>query len=293
MRITLSNFTLQKADPGSNDKLVPIRMIANTLLSDRENQRIAKEAFSDKTVKNFLSYGLIDWHHQSKTGATDKERSAAILGRPTGFSWEMNLPVVTGALTKSNEIVSKNMLPHLEAGNHVFGASVGGSIRKARHVVEATGVVEEIIDIYWDHIAIAGSSYVIAPGSEVRLNKADSINRDAELVYPDWSALLSDFAEGENSVLAKALMAGENTTQFGGNANGFSAVQPQSLEGYQEVSSEDAVSISGEQVLELMARGIIGESWEEVRRYLDRSGVPKSNWDAICKWVDAFLNKIQ
>ena len=101
MILSIGNWTMEKAEGAKADSpFIPIRLIANRLITDRDNEEILPEAFNKSTVDNFLKNGVIDWHHQSVLGKSDAEKAGAILGAPTDFKWEAGLPVVYANLVK-------------------------------------------------------------------------------------------------------------------------------------------------------------------------------------------------
>ncbi len=217
MRVELGNWVIEKAKGGhENDKTFPIRMIANRLKLDKENQQILPQAFSKATVENFISHGIIDWHHQSVTGKTPEQRAQAIIGKPYDFQWEGGLPVVYGNLTKAHPIVRDSIIPHLEAEQAVFAASVGGNVKKARNVLDPDRNLpkEQILEIDWEHIAVAAAPYVISPGSEVTMVKAKGAGEPEPCIkFTDISAFEDDYdlcsITGEE--LRKALEMGAGT----------------------------------------------------------------------------------
>lgn len=217
MQIELGNWTIEKAQGVAHDpRVVPIRMIANRLDIDKENQQILPQAFNKATVDKFIKTGIIDWHHQSVTGKTPEARAHAIIGKPTSFEWEKDLPVVYGNLTKAHAIVRDSILPHLEADQNVFGASVGGNVKKARNVLDIASrkPKEQILGIDWEHIAVAASPYVISSGSEVTLVKArlDSDIKEPIVRYADITAFENEYDlcfKGEE--IRKALQIGAGT----------------------------------------------------------------------------------
>lgn len=217
MRIELGNWYLEKAaNAKETDKLVPIRMVANRLDVDKENQQILPQAFNKSTVGKFLKHGIIDWHHVSVTGKTPEQRAQAIIGKPYDFKWEDDLPVVYGYLTKAHPIVRDSILPHLEADQKVFGASIGGNIKKARNVLDPGQhrPKEQILEIDWEHISVAASPYVISSGSEVTMVKAKGSEQPEPIIkFTDITALEQDFdltcMSGEE--IRKALTVGAGT----------------------------------------------------------------------------------
>ena len=278
MRVQIGNWKLEKAQGyNANSPIVPIRLVANRLSPDKVNERILPQAFNKPTVDYFLKCGLIDWHHESVMGITNEARSGAILGRPTGFQWEGGLPVVYGNLTKANQIVRENILPHLEAEQPVFAASVGGNVRKARLSPDTVSgkQVKDILEIEWDHIAIAGAPYVMSPGSEVSLVKAGMFSEAEHRVvqtdvlnYADLSFMERDFTDFETGggALFKTLSAGVNTTSIG-NPSGFDAMQRQSIEGGRN-SNSSAV----ETILRRLVDGTIQADTSAVEAYLEDMG---------------------
>lgn len=177
MLFQVNGFSLQNLQKANSD-LVKIDIIANHLTEDSDDETVLKEAFSPETIKEFLDNGVIDFWHDSKNKDLSKEeRNAAIIGKPISFRWENGKPVVTAQLTKSHHIV-KDMLPHLEAGQPVYAASIGGS-KMILETKDADGKTHRIIPkIRWDHLAIAPAPYVInrEAGMNVRLlQKANDI----------------------------------------------------------------------------------------------------------------------
>lgn len=197
MRVEIGNWTIEKAkNAKETDKVVPVRMVANRLQLDKENQQILPQAFSKTTVKRFITDGYIDWHHVSVTGKTPEERANAIIGKPYDFQWEDELPVVYANLTKSHNIVKNSILPHLEADQHVFGASVGGNINKSRSVIDPVlkKKKDQILDINWEHLAIAASPHVISSGSGVTLVKArDFEGKEPLFRFEDIASFEADY----------------------------------------------------------------------------------------------------
>lgn len=158
--------------------LVTVDIIANHLTSDSENETVLKEAFSPETVKEFLDIGILEYWHESKNPHLSKEeKNKYLLGKPTAFRWEDGKPVVTANLTKSHPIV-QDMLPHLEAGQPVYAASIGGS-KMVLETTDSQGKKHRVIPkIKWDHLAIAPINAVVnrESGMNIRLlRKANNI----------------------------------------------------------------------------------------------------------------------
>lgn len=214
--LTLSN--LQKA---TSDKVVRVDIVANHLTPDDDGELVLKEAFSDEAVKNFISHGVIDWWHESKNPARTKEEiNAAIIGKPVAFRWEGGIPVVTAELTKGHPEVQK-MLPHLEAAQPVYAASIGGS-KMVLEAMDASGHKHRVIPkIKWDHLAIAPSNAVInrEPGLNVRLlQKANELlcEFDDMSVFSRNSATIIDNEESLMKALAAPGSVGDMQTTSGG-----------------------------------------------------------------------------
>lgn len=167
----------QKINPakGNTSKIVRVRMIANMMEPDKEGQTIAREAFDKATVDRFLKEGIIEWFHKTITGKTMEEKCGAVLGRPVSFAWENGLPVVYADLTKAHPMVRDHILPHLEAGNDVFGASVGGDVLRVQKA--AGGSIDSIRGMVWRTLSVAPIAYVLSGGSAVTLAKASEGNR--------------------------------------------------------------------------------------------------------------------
>jgi hypothetical protein len=233
MLLEIANWKIEKAGTSNDDSVVPVRLVANKLDVDKENQEIIPAAFNKATVDSFLSEGIIDWHHQSVIGKNPEDRARAILGKPTGFKWEDGLPAVYANLTKSHPIVRDSILPHLEAGQPVFGASVGGNVKKAKNVWDSdkSRLKEQISEIKWDHLAIAARPYVISEGTEVSMVKAyGASSEDIYLKYSDIGTFGTQYELiKKGSELHKALTVGAGTDSA--TLTGVDALRIQSLEG--------------------------------------------------------------
>jgi len=286
MRIVIGNFQLQKADRPEDDKYVYVRMIANRLDIDKENQQILPQAFSKATIENFLKNGIIDWHHQSVLGKTSEERAKAILGEPYDFKWEDGLPVVYARLTKGHPIVRDSILPHLDAEQRVFSASVGGSIKKIKKFFDKAinTAKEEILAIDWNHLAIAATPYVISAGSAVSMVKAQN---DLCVEFSDVSAFESEIdiitKEGE---LRKALQMGAGTDVS--SLAGADALRMQSLEGDRQYNR------LRDDVMFAIMDGTITPSRDSVMMFLKAKGVPeRESRDFLSQFLKSIRNAIQ
>ena len=208
MFFQINGLSIQNLQKATDDKLIQVDIIANHLTEDIDGETILKEAFNPETVKEFLDIGVIEFWHESKNPAlTKEEKNQALIGKPTGFRWEKGLPVVTANLTKSHPIV-RTMLPHLEADNPVYAASVGGS-KMVMQVKDQSGATHNIIPkIRWDHLAIAPCNSVInrEPGVNVRmLQKAQDII--AEFNDMNSFRMMSGHIISQEAELRKALEA--------------------------------------------------------------------------------------
>lgn len=283
MKVNLGNWTIQKADDAADDLTITVKMIANRLEVDKENQQILKQAFNKATVNNFLKYGIVDWHHKSVTGKNAQERSSAIIGRPVDFKWEEGLPVVYAKLTKAHPIVKNAILPHLEANQSVFAASVGGNIKKAQNVMnpKLSQITEQVLEFDWEHIAIAGSPYVISSGSSVSLVKAaDSTISEPCIDFSDITAFERDLdlcLKGDE--IRKALEMGSNT-------NSAELVGADAL----RMQSNQKSSLNYKSLLHDVGMGLktdmIGGSEKAVKYYLKARGLSDTD-------VTAFMTKFK
>ncbi len=171
---SLEITNLQKASDG----IISVDIIANHLTEDSDGEIVLKEAFNDETVKEFLDIGVLEYWHETKNPHLNKEdKNKYLLGKPVAFRWENGKPVVTAHLTKSHPIV-KDMLPHLEANQPVYAASIGGS-KMVLEAKDSLGKMHRVIPkIKWDHLAIAPANAVInrESGMNIRLlQKANDI----------------------------------------------------------------------------------------------------------------------
>lgn len=228
MLFHINGLAVSNLQKSTNPNVVRVDIVANHLTEDEDNETVLKEAFDDETVKNFLDVGVIDYWHDSHNPSLDKvERNKSILGKPVAFRWENGKPVVTADLTKTHPIV-RDMLPHLEAKQPVYAASIGGS-KMVLETMDSNGQKHRIIPkIKWNHLAIAPAPDVInrAPGMNVRLLKA----KDILCEFSD----LNVFAHNGNIIgreedLRKALEAPESVSDMYNTPGG--SVTMQSLEG--------------------------------------------------------------
>ena len=203
---------LQKA---KDNKLVTVDIIANHLTEDADGETVLKEAFNPETVKQFLDIGVIEYWHESRNPQLSKEeKNKALIGKPIAFRWENGKPVVTATLTKDHPIV-RDMLPHLEADNPVYAASIGGS-KMVFEVQDGQGVIHNVIPkIKWDHLALAPCNRVVnrEPGVNVRmLQKAQELMFEFDSMETFKNAGPQYFAK--ETELRKALLAPSSVGQM-------------------------------------------------------------------------------
>jgi hypothetical protein len=202
---------LQKA----KDKLVTVDIVANHLTEDLDGETVLKEAFNKETIKQFLDIGVIEYWHESRNPLLSKEeKNKALIGKPIAFRWENGKPVVTATLTRDHPIV-KDMMPHLEANNPVYAASIGGS-KMVLEVQDGHGVVHNVIPkIKWDHLALAPCNSVVnrEPGINVRmLQKAQELMVEFDDINSFSSSGPQYFSREQE--LRKALLAPQSTGEM-------------------------------------------------------------------------------
>jgi len=273
----IGGWGLQKAGEASGNT-VPIRLIANKLSLDKQNEEILPQAFNKATVQRFLEHGIIDWHHKSVFGKNSLEKAQAILGHPTNFQWEKGLPVVYADLTRNHPIVQTAILPHLEADQPVFAASVGGSIIKAQVVHDPRtrqAVKRQVLEIDWNHLAIAAAPYVISPGSMVSMVKAETGEEFAR--YSDLGAFCKAFEMGAGTDIAAYTGAG--------------AIRGQSLEGGMPVVLNDDGLI--EEIVMAISSGEIVPTREGVADFLlVRKGLTRAETEVFLSRLARAINSI-
>jgi len=173
MLFQVNGLEISNLQKSNDNAIITVDIIANHLTEDTDGEIVLKEAFSDEAVKEFLDIGVLEYWHETKNPHLSKEdKNKYLLGKPTNFRWEGGKPVVTANLTKSHPIVV-DMLPHLEAGQPVYAASIGGS-KMVLETTDSEGGKHRVIPkIKWDHLAIAPANSVInrAPGMNIRLLK--------------------------------------------------------------------------------------------------------------------------
>ena len=261
--------SMEKAT-ANDDKIAVVDIIANHLTEDTDGETVLKEAFSPEAVAEFLDIGVIEFWHESKSPLlTKEEKNAMILGKPVAFRWENGLPVVTAHLTKKHPIVAE-MLPHLEAENPVYAASIGGS----KIVLEAAGPngqVHHIIPkIKWDHLALAPANMVVnrEPGVNVKLlHKANEMTLFMDFDSMNTFKRSSNQFFSQEQQLCKALSAPGSVGDMQSTPGGV--ITKQSLE-----KSVVALTFSDEEarklidtILKIKKGGVIPSDEKRYREY--------------------------
>lgn len=230
MLLRVNGLKITNLQKASDDKTITVDIVANHLTEDTEGETILREAFSDDVISYFLESGVVDfWHDSRNPNLSKKEKNAAIIGKPIGFRWENDKPVVTAQLTKSHKVV-QDMLPHLEANQPVYAASVGGS-KMVLQTKDSDGREHRIIPkIRWDHLAIAPAPYVInrAGGMNVKLlQKANDILCEFDSLSSFNTNFIHVSAHEED--LKKAMSAPASASDTQSTSGGV--ITKQSLEG--------------------------------------------------------------
>lgn len=231
MLFQINGLAISNLNKAGSPGVISVDIIANHLTEDTDGETVLKEAFSPETVKEFLDIGVLEFWHESRNPHLSKEdKNKYLIGKPVGFRWENGKPVVTANLTKSHPIV-KDMMPHLEAGQPVYAASIGGS-KMVLETTDSLGQQHRIIPkIKWDHLAIAPTNSVInrAPGMNVRLlQKANDIicEFDNMNIFSKNTNII-----GQESELRKALLAPSGPgDMYGTDQTAGGVISKQSIE---------------------------------------------------------------
>lgn len=286
MLISFGNWELAKSNYNqeSSDR-VYVRMVANSLKKDKENDVIMPQAFNQETVDYFLKNGIIDWNHTSVIGETIEERARAILGKPEKFEWVDSKPVVYGYLTKTHPIVRESILPHLEADQKVFGASIGGFIKKSKVIYdkETNENKRLIYSIEWNHIAIAPLPFTISSETYVELVKSKTYNNDVLVKYPDILSFVYDFSSNELKNLKKAIEMGYETDIS--NMVQGDALRVQSL--------NPDINNDLSNLIELISNGLLEPKAEKIIEYLKSIGYNDKKIIEIINKLVNYLKKLK
>lgn len=260
--IYVDSLSLQKAEiPGleETDYVLPVKMIANKMVEDKDGEIMHKSVFDDETVKYFLEKGHIDWWHR----VSKNQDASAMLGKPVDFKYESE-PIVYGYLLKANPIVRDSIMPSLKANLNMYSASMGGG------VIRKDG--KYITKIYWDNMAIAPRSKVRSEGSDVSLAKAEN---SISITYGSMQSLYNDLQYEGSNILSKALEAQAVTSMD----LPMASIGPlQGLAGSvyhgkkKEEKEEDL-----DRACELFSKGYIHPSKDSIERYFLCSGYPHKN----------------
>jgi len=289
MIISFGNWELTKSNYDiETESKVFVRMVANSLKKDKENDVILPQAFSKETVDYFLKNGIIDWNHMSMIGSTMEERARSILGKPEKFNWEDNKPVVYGYLTKTHPVVKESILPHLEADQKVFGASIGGFIKKSKIVFdkETNQNKRLIYEIEWNHIAIAPLPYAISSETQVEIVKSKGLDSNLIVKYPDILYFFNDFYNDKLISLKKALEVGYETDSM--KIMNGDALRIQSIDN--NVNEYMPIVYN---LIDLISTGIIEPKAEKIIDYLEKNGYKYSNIEKIIENFIKILKEIK
>jgi len=228
MLFRINGLQISNLQKSQNPNLIEVDIIANHLTEDEDGETILKQAFDKDTVRNFLDTGIVDYWHDSENEERTKEaRNAAVIGKPIAFRWDNGKPIVTAQLTKTHPRVQE-MLPHLEAGQPVFAASVYGS-KMVLETKDATGQIHKVIPkITWKSLAIAPSPYVVNTGSGMNVKLLKKAN-DILCEFDNVESFKTNFQVMEKEQeLRKALLAPESVSDLRNTPGG--AITKQSIE---------------------------------------------------------------
>jgi len=241
---------------------IPIEIIPNEPTKDRVNDRILLKAFNNECIEAFLHDGYIDWDHKSILGKTELEKSEAIIGQPEELFIDniRQLPICNAFLFAKNPYVMKAILPALEAGSNVFGASVGGKILQ-KSIEEdpiTKNKINNISKISLRHIAITKRQTAIHQNTLVSLRKSCSNNGqckegtkckncDCKYTY-QFDSFNSFIKSFEDDSILKTLEAGTSTSIQG--MSGGQNIQTQSLEG--GIAKQTFTGVSYEKLMRML-----------------------------------------
>jgi hypothetical protein len=207
-----------KSSKSQDDKKYYISIIPNSPTKDTVNDLIELKAFEDKDcVNNFIKTGYLDYDHISVLGKDDFSKAQAIIGQPESLyvDRDKNVPVCEGFLFKGNPYVDNILIPALESGSSVFGASVGGKalIKSSEYDNKTNSKLNRISKILLRHVAICPLQKAVNQDTSV-MRKSD----DGTLIFEDYN----EFYKSMNA----SVMTTDVSNMFGGQA-----LQKQSLEG--------------------------------------------------------------
>jgi hypothetical protein len=217
---------LKKSGKESNGR-IPVEIIPSEPTVDRVNDKIILKAF-EEARDDFLDEGIIDYDHKSVLGKNDLEKAQAIIGEPEDLyiDKERKIPVCHAVLFKGNPYVDTVIMPVLNNGSKIFGASVGGKILHKSFEMdsETKREVNQISKILLKHIAITPRQKAVHPRTSLKLLK--SFGEDDNLIMGNFDDFMKSIGDEE---MIKTLTAGAATDIA--NISGGQALQIQSLEG--------------------------------------------------------------
>lgn len=220
---------MMKAGEESNGK-IPVEIIPSIPTVDRVNDKITLKAF-EEAKEEFLDDGIIDFDHKSILGKNDLEKAQAAIGEPKDLfiDRKRKIPICHANLFKGNPFVDTAIVPALNNGSKIWGASVGGKIlQKSMQVDESSNrEVNTISKITLKHIAITLRQKAVHPGTSIRLLKSFGDNDEFNLILSNFDDFMKSFSDKD--FFMKTLTAGASTDIS--NISGGQALQNQSLEG--------------------------------------------------------------
>jgi len=272
----LQSMTLEKSD-GEDDKKINVKIIASAATPDREDELISLKAYDQETTDDFLKQGIIDYDHKSFMGKSSLEKAEAIIGQPTDFQIENKKPVVYGFLFKANPYVKNSILPALEAGSKVFGASWGGrKLKKSSGFVKEYGKNLTVIEkVALNHLAVCPFFKAVHQGTAVSLMKSMD-----ECEFQTFEEFVKSYKE--NQEFSKALMAGTETDIA--KVSGGQALQKQSLEG--GISKHIFSALNG------LRSGLIKGNYDSLVLHFVKSGLDLKKAEEMAKYIAANSSKI-
>jgi len=272
--------SLEKSGERKDGKVM-VRIVANHPSSDAVNDVILNEAFL-KGREYFLAKGVIDYDHQTVRGKTALERASAIIGQPVDLKIENGVPVCYAYLFENNPFVKSSILPALETGSSVFGASVGA---KKKAWSENRNGGQTVSDMLPFHIAITPLQQAVHDKTSISLQK--SFDGENEICFENFADLIKSFED--LSDVMKAMEAGsvtDSTLMTGGQV-----VQNQSLEGDEPNVGEDKLFEIIEKISNAIMRREVN-SMDDFEKFLDNCGLNAAAKVLVARTISAQAEKI-
>ena len=275
---------LEKSTRKKNEENYPIRIGISSSGIDRQKERMSlKSVFDQKAIDYHMAEGYVDYDHMSFRGATPLEKAQSICGKPYDFEWVMKggeeIPVVECNLFRGNPYVEKAIIPAMEHGNGVFGASIGGrTLQKSKPEFDkkAGAKVSTITKIKWIHDAITPLYKAVNTDTFIE-NVAKSLATITEnaIHREDLRAMqvIDSF-----SALEKALTANEGITDYV-TTQGGASMQAQSLEGARANIGKDIVKLNTDlmnSMVVLVKTGQIVENLDTFIQWFENRGMEHS-----------------